>query len=176
MIDIIFLQKYEQKLFPCFSGGLLLELLLTCAFVLLSNWHQPGRVREAPFSPFISVFLTGVNTCPEGLGHPYNKHHALRKGAPKCSFDRGGGRVSKYIFYNTIPRLSFTRANSTGVVEKTSRSNDILPGLKSLAECGALVEPEVGGGLVCEEPWSGAVAEGGAGHQMAHSLWSSWDW
>ena len=171
MIDLIFLQKYEQKLFPCFSGGLLLELLLTCAFVLLSNWHQPGRVREAPFSPFISVFLTGVNTCPEGLGHPYNKHHALQKGAPKCSFDRGGGRVSKYIFYNTIPRLSLTRANSTGVVEKTSRSNDILPALKSLAECGA-----GSGGLVCEEPWSGAVAEGGAGHQMAHSLWSSWDW
>ena len=60
--------------------------------------------------------------------------------------------MSKYIFYNTIPRLSFTRANSTGVVETTSRSTDILPALKSLAECGALVEPEVGGGLVCEEP------------------------
>ena len=64
----------------------------------------------------------------------------------------GEGGCQKCIFYNTIPRLSFTRANSAGVVEKTSRSNDILPGLKSLAECGALVEPEVGGGLVCEEP------------------------
>ena len=60
--------------------------------------------------------------------------------------------MSKCIVYKTIPRLSLTGANSTGVVERTSRSNDILPALKSLAECGALVEPEVGGGLVCEEP------------------------
>ena len=55
--------------------------------------------------------------------------------------------MSKCIVYKTIPRLSLTRANSTGVVEKTSRSNDILPALKSLAECGA-----GSGGLVCEEP------------------------
>ena len=75
----------------------------------------------------------------------------MAKKCPKVLVYQKGRGVSKCIFYTT-PRLSFTRALSTGVVEKTSRSNDILPALKSLAECGALVEPEVGGGLVCEEP------------------------
>ena len=75
----------------------------------------------------------------------------MAKKCPKVLVYQKGRGVSKCISY-TIPRSSFTRALSTGVVEKTSRSNDILPALKSLAECGALVEPEVVGGLVCEEP------------------------
>ena len=75
----------------------------------------------------------------------------MAKKCPKVLVYQKGRGVSKCISY-TIPRSSFTRALSTGVVEKTSRSNDILRALKSLAECGALVEPEVGGGLVCEEP------------------------